>query len=281
MTQTDFKLDDAKVSVYLDAPNWSQDTAAAFGQFSCKNFDAGTAIIAQAIDFVKTKGIKRIIGPLDGDTWHGYRFVTKTDGSPAFMLEPSNTDVANDVFRHAGFTPISRYFSARVPLTETGQFVPPDSPNLRIETWDGADPEELFKQVYDLSVAAFQKNAFFKPISFSDFLKMYMPIVPLLKKELVFFARTTDGKLAGFLFAIPNYNEGPMSKTAILKTYASLQKGAGQMLAYAFHTTARDLGYETAIHALIHDDNLSAVRSAAEGAEIFRRYALFGLKLDG
>jgi len=59
-----------------------------------------------------------------------------------------------------------------------------------------------------------------------------------------------------------------------------LQKGAGQRLAHAFHSAARDLGYETAIHALIHDDNLSALRSAAEGAEIFRRYGLFGKRLD-
>jgi hypothetical protein len=36
-----------------------------------------------------------------------------------------------------------------------------------------------------------------------------------------------------------------------------------------------------AIHALIHDDNLSALRSATEGAHVFRRYGLYGLRLDG
>jgi hypothetical protein len=206
--------------------------------------------------------------------------VTETDDSPAFMLEPSNQAMSVDVFTDAGFQPVSEYFSARVALRDMAPVAAPVVPDLHVEQWDGKDPDELFQQVYGLSIAAFEKNAFYKPVMFDVFLQMYMPVLPVLKKELIFFVRTSSGRLAGFLFAIPNYNEGPTPKSVILKTYASLQKGAGQLLAHAFHTTARDLGYETAIHALIHNDNLSAVRSAAEGAEIFRRYTLFGLDLD-
>lgn len=55
-----------------------------------------------------------------------------------------------------------------------------------------------------------------------------------------------------------------------------LSRGAGQHLAYAFRNAGLANGYETAIHAVIRDDNSSAVRSAAEGAEIFRRYDLLG-----
>ena len=80
-------------------------------------------------------------------------------------------------------------------------------------------------------------------------------------------------------WTIPNYAEGPAAKSAILKTYASLERGAGQHLAHAFHTAALAMGFTTAIHALIHDDNESARRSAAEGATIFRRYELLGLRL--
>ena len=129
-------------------------------------------------------------------------------------------------------------------------------------------------------MTAFSRNAFYKPISEADFLAMYMPIVPMLKKELIFFARRPDGELAGFLFAIPNYAEGPQSKTVIVKTYASLQRGAGGHLLYACEKAARDLGYDTAIHALMHESNDSAERSAADGAHIFRRYELLGLRLD-
>lgn len=279
-TPTVFKTADAKVTVYLDAPKWLDAPAAAFGQFACKTPDGGAAILSDAMDYVRAQGIRRIIGPMDGDTWHSYRFVTETDGSPPFMLEPSNPLSNVDVFTSAGFAPISEYFSARVTLSDIVSAPVPKADDLHLEQWDGNDPEKLFQQVYGLSIAAFSKNAFYKNVTLDIFLQMYMPVLPVLKKELIFFVRTSSGQLAGFLFAVPNYNEGPTPKSVILKTYASLQKGAGQMLAHAFHQTAREMGYETAIHALIHNDNLSAVRSAAEGAEVFRRYTLFGLDMD-
>jgi hypothetical protein len=115
---------------------------------------------------------------------------------------------------------------------------PEPTDSFTIETWDGTGPEALFEQVYALSTEAFSRNAFYKPITRDAFLAMYMPLVPMLKKELIFFARRPDGTLAGFLFGVPNYAEGPAPRTAILKTYASLEKGAGRHLSHAFHTAA-------------------------------------------
>lgn len=280
MTPLQFKADGARVTVFSDAPRWGGSPTAALGKFASPTKEAGLAVITQALDHIRAQGIKRVLGPMEGDTWHSYRFVTQTDDSPAFLLEPTNKPDAVTVFQDAGFETISGYFSARVPLAKTAQNTLPDNPELTVEQWNGQHPEALFEQVYHLSVAAFENNVFYKPIALDAFLQMYMPVVPMMKKDLIFFVRNAQGTLVGFLFGIPNYNEGPATQTVILKTYASLQKGAGQILAHAFHSTARDLGYHTAIHALIHDDNLSALRSAAEGAEIFRRYSLFGLKLD-
>jgi len=269
------------LTIYLDAPDWENQPTAAIGNFSCKNSKSGAHILRKSVDEIRKIGMARIIGPMDGDTWHSYRLITETDGSLPFLMEPDSKPHEAHAFRKAGFREISGYFSARVPLANTAQNTPPISNNLTIETWDGENPEALFGQVYDLSTKAFSGNAFYKPIDLDTFLAMYMPIVPMLKKELIFFARRPDRSLAGFLFGIPNYAEGPAPCSAILKTYASLAKGAGRQLAHAFHCSARQLGYETAIHALIHNDNLSALRSAAEGAEIFRRYSLMGLVSDG
>lgn len=281
MNNETLKIDGAKVTIYYDAPDWEGKPAVAFGDFSCKTSKRGTEIITQAIDLVRAKGITQIIGPMSGDTWHSYRFVSESDGSAPFLLEPTNKPHELDVFTTAGFKKISGYFSARVALKEATRNPPPPTTEFEIKTWDGENPKGLFKQVFDLSVQAFAQNAFYKPISEADFLAMYMPIVPMIKRELIFFARRPDDSLAGFLFGIPNYAEGPNATSVILKTYASLSRGAGQHLAYAFHCAGVENGYKTAIHALIHDDNLSAVRSAAEGAEIFRRYDLLGLRLHG
>jgi len=279
MTQETFRADGAKITVYLDGPLWDEVPTATLGSFTCKSEAAGIEVLKQAVGHVQAHGRKRILAPMDGDTWHSYRVVTQSDDSAAFLMEPPDNPHILNALKGAGFDAISSYFSARVPIYQTGQVAPPKT-DLAIEAWDGNDPEGLFAQVFELSTEAFANNAFYKPISRKDFMAMYMPMVPMLKRELIYFARRPDGSLAGFLFGTPNYAEGPKPRSAILKTYASMSKGAGQQLAYAFHKAAAEAGYDTVIHALIHEDNLSALRSAAEGADIFRRYGLFGLRLD-
>lgn len=280
MTQQTFKTDGAKITAFLDGPEWDGAPAATVGKFTCKTVAAGTEALEQAVAYIRESGRARILGPMVGDTWHSYRVVTQSDDSPAFLLEPTAQPQVLAVLQAAGFTQISSYFSARVPVAQTGQTAPPATDDFTIEAWDGENPERLFDQVFELSATAFSKNAFYKPITRDAFMAMYMPMVPMLKRELIFFARRPDQTLAGFLFGTPNYAEGPKPSSAILKTYASLSKGAGQHLAHAFHSAAAAAGYTSAIHALIHEDNLSALRSASEGADIFRRYGLFGLNLD-
>jgi len=62
----------------------------------------------------------------------------------------------------------------------------------------------------------------------------------------------------------------------VLKTYAGVRRGVGHLLAHHFHETAKALGCTNVIHALMHADNVSLVRSGQHGAQVFRRYALFG-----
>ena len=279
MTQETLKTDGARLTLFWEGPEWDARPTATLGDIAFKSHEAGADVLTQAVEKVKDAGLTRVIGPMAGDTWHSYRFVSESDGSPAFLMEPKEMPQARAVFHAAGFSPVGQYFSARQSLAEIGA-PPPESEGFRIETWDGSDPEGLFRQVFELSCQAFEKNAFYKAIPAEDFLAMYMPIVPMLKKELIFFARTPEGELAGFLFAIPDYAQGPQSDTVILKTYASLVRGAGRALVHACQSSAKALGYKTLIHALIHDANQSAERSEKEGGKIFRRYDLLGLKLD-
>ncbi len=281
MTKKMLKAEGARLSIYLDGPDWEGETAATIGDFSCQSPEAGATLLSDAISEIRAAGRRRILGPMSGDTWHSYRFVTDSDGSPPFLLEPTNAPHEREVFHAAGFTPVSRYFSSRLPLALADTTPSPPTDAFAVEVWDGEDPEGLFRQVHGVSVRAFAGNAFYKPIAEDEFLAMYMPVVPMMKRELILFARRTDGSLAGFLFAIPNYAEGPETRTVIFKTYASLERGAGRHLFHACHSRCRTMGYETIIHALIHDANQSGDRSAEAGAEVFRRYELLGLRLDG
>ncbi|WP_339928773.1 hypothetical protein [Yoonia sp. 208BN28-4] len=271
---------DARLMLYPDAPDWDGRRTMAIAKLKCDTAADGVAVIEQAATVAKAAGAQGLIGPMEGDTWHSYRLVTEGDGSAPFLMEPTSKPQDLEAFARAGFTPISSYFSAAVALSDIPVTTPGPNDAFSIMAWDGTAPEALFAQVHALSCQAFAGNPFYKDISLPDFLAMYMPFVPMLKPDLILFARDAQGDLKGFLFGMPNYAEGPQPASVILKTYASLTKGAGHALSSRFYDTARAMGFKTAIHALMHDDNLSAIRSGMNNAHVFRRYALMGRSLD-
>ena len=60
-------------------------------------------------------------------------------------------------------------------------------------------------------------------------------MLPFIDPRLVLFARDRDGTLVGFLFGLPNRLEGQHPQSVILKTYASVRRGVGHLLADTFH----------------------------------------------
>lgn len=270
---------DSSLAIYRDAPAWDGKRTAALGSIRFDTAEASSRLMNEAMTQLKSEGFEAVVGPMDGDTWRSYRSVTQSDGSPAFLMEPVSGEHDVAAFEAAGLTLISGYVSARVETEKAIRERRSSRIGLEILAWDGQSPEEFFGEVYDFSVAGFARNRFYKPIAREEFLGMYTPYVPFMKRELILFARRANGDLAGFLFGIPNYAEGPQTKTAILKTYASSVFGAGHLLADVFHRNALEQGYTTTIHALMHEDNIALQRSQKLGGEVFRRYGLFGRNL--
>lgn len=271
----------ARASIFWQGPNWEGEAAATIGDFKCDDASAGAALLNAICKEVKAAGTTRVLGPMNGDTWHSYRLVVDTDGSPPFLMEPQSKSQDLEAFKMAGFEEIARYFSAQTGVKEA-LGAPADLPEgIRLSNWDGSSPEAHFAQVHELSKKAFANNLFYQEIDLPAFLALYMPFVPLLKPDLIFTAHdTASGELVGYLFGIPNYGSSPEPDTVILKTYASLRRGLGHSLAYSFHERALNMGFTKVIHALIHDDNVSADRSRRHSGEVFRRYALMGRRLN-
>ncbi len=206
-------------------------------------------------------------------------------GSPPFLMEPTSGTFDLESFQAAGFAPVAHYLSARQSLNDDadGPRPPPRSGDgsIRIASWDGTDPERFFTEVHALSVEAFAANPFYRPIPLADFLAIYLPLVPMMRRELIFFARSADEELQGFFFAVPDYQQGPATTDVIFKTYASRVPGAGRLLVEHAVYAAAKAGFMCAVHALMHGENLSADRSGRIGGEVFRRYALMGRVLNG
>jgi hypothetical protein len=269
--------DGASCRVYRDAPAWNGLKTAAIGQFRCESAKAGAALLREAATMLHAEGFAALLGPMDGDTWHSYRVVVESDGSPPFALEPVSGPHDHAAFED--FAPVSTYVSTRAALDDAiGEGPPVTIEGVTVTPWDGQGADRLIGGLFDMSAASFADKAFFKPITKEAFLALYQPMLPVLDPRLVLFARDVSG-MVGFLFGLPNLAEGRQPKTAILKTYASARPGVGHLLADTFHRTARDCGFTDVIHALMHVDNISLDRSRRHSGEVFRRYALMARRL--
>ena len=83
---------------------------------------------------------------------------------------------------------------------------------LRLRAFDAARAEEELTRIHALSLEAFSSNHFYQPISLEDFLASYRPVLGAIDPELVLLAEDEAGELAAFLFALPNYAEGPSAE---------------------------------------------------------------------
>jgi hypothetical protein len=273
-----FESDGASARVWRDAPSWDGARTAAIGAFACAGASKGAALLSQIAAMLAAEGFEAVIGPMDGDTWHRYRVVVDSDGSPAYALEPMSGPHDHAAFAGAGFAPISEYVSARGELGSAIAAEPVDLPGVVVSAWDGRNAEQLIEPLFQLSSAEFSRNRFFKPIARATFLDLYRPIMPLIDPAYVLFAQSAGG-FVGFLFGLPDRLEGAAPRTVILKTYASRLRGVGHLLADTFHRKALAAGFTHVVHALMHVDNVSRQRSARYEARIFRRYALMGRRL--
>ena len=268
------KVGEARATYHARGPDLDGAPAAALGRLKLPDEASGIALLNQACERAAENGAKALLAPLDGDTWHAYRVVTETDGSPPFLMEPTSGPHDLAALRATGFEPVASYLSTIASLDEAIAEPAPPVDGVSIESWDGSDADALVADLYALSTHAFSGNPFFKPIDETAFSAIYRPLVPLLDPRHVLFARTDEGELVGFLFAMQDVSLRDGKRAVILKTYAATQRGVGFLLADTFHRRARDMGFGRVIHALMHEGNASRARSGLHGATVFRRYAL-------
>lgn len=268
----------AEAALYRDAPDWDGCRTAAIGRIAFDSAKAGQALLETVSASLAREGFEAVLGPMDGDTWHRYRLVAETDGSPPFLLEPVGGPHDNAAFLAAGFTPVSSYVSSRALLADALAPEPVRMPGVAVTAWDGNGAERLITQLFTMSASSFAGNHFFKPITLEAFLSLYRPVLPLLDPRHILFAHAEGGQLVGFLFGMPD-RAAASRPAAILKTYASGLRGVGHLLADSYHRRALDLGFTEVIHALMHEDNMSRDRSEKHKARVFRRYALMGRRL--
>jgi GNAT superfamily N-acetyltransferase len=273
------------------------------------DYEAVAGMLDQAVEWLRDRGIARVIGPMNGDTWHKYRFNVGPFDRPPFLMEPYNPPHYAELWQRYGFQVLAEYNSKHVPDVEAilptmkryydrsiGQGMTYRPFNLK--RYD--DELRLF---YELSCEIFAGNPFYKSISFDEFKELYIDSRTIIHENHVWFCRDKNGEYAGFVFSFPDYfaavqkmdgrrnlwakvkfvlNRGK-ADTLNIKTVGAVPahrgRGLGSALMYKAYQEGFNAGLKKANMCLFHEDNASASLDGGKG-ERLRTYQLYELSIN-
>jgi GNAT superfamily N-acetyltransferase len=264
--------------------------AGAIGHYTAIDGAAGAVVLSRACRTLAREGCTVAVGPMDGSTWHGYRFVVERGSEPAFFLEPDTPATWPAHWVEQGFSPVATYTSAIADRLDIEPRAIPRAcqriaaAGISIRPLDVTRADEELRKLFGLSQLSFRRNFLYSPIAYDQFRQLYASLLLHVRPELVLMAERHD-VLLGFVLAVPDLlqaQRGASIDTVIVKTIAVHPGvagiGLGGVLVALVHRRAHELGLRRAIHALMHDDNVS--RGISDRfARPFRRYALFAKAL--
>ncbi|CAN5618159.1 hypothetical protein BH23GEM7_BH23GEM7_41520 [soil metagenome] len=260
------------------------------GHYEALDDAAGVELLRHAQRQLAASGAVRVLGPMDGSTWARYRLVVEAAGDPQpeppFLTEPQNPPDYPAHFLAAGFTPVAEFESSIVrdlasPHPKAAEYAERlASHGVTVQPLDLTHFAAELPALHALSLRVFAENLYYSPIDLATFEAMYQPLRPLLDPELVRLARDREGRLIGFVFALPDLMsaDGGRPTRVVLKTLATAPEarglGVGSYLGDEIRRLAHQKGYRAVIHALMHVANDSK-KISRHTAEVFRRYALY------
>jgi len=249
------------------------------GWFACPDDHAiAGELFAQSIAWLRSRGVKRVVGPMNGSTWHRYRVNVGPFDRPQFPYEPWNPPYWRDLWEQAGFITAESYSSKLV--TDLPAVLPSymkgaersAAAGVRIRPLDVGRVRDELEIVHTISTQIFAEAPFYSPITLADFLASYEGVERLLDPELVVFACDSGGREIGFLFAYTAHDAVHFKTLGVLGSWR--RSGVGAALAHHGYGTAIRRGIREANHALMRDDNASQGLDAGLGV-VFRRYLLY------
>lgn len=266
----------------LLSPNRADDSATPLGilgWFDCPDEqELAQRLFADSIAWLHDRGARRIVGPMDGDTWHRYRVNVGPFDRPPFPLEPANPPHWRALWERAGFACAESYSSKLV--SDLPAMLPHFAPAAERAAAAGVTIRPLQRDrlrdelaiVHAISSEIFAEAPFYAPIDVDAFLALYEGIDRLLDPELVVFALDPDGREIGFLFGYAAQDTVHFKTIGVEANWR--RTGAAGALAHHGYAAAIAKGLRQANHALMRDDNRSQLMDAGLGT-VFRRYVLY------
>jgi GNAT superfamily N-acetyltransferase len=263
------------------------------GHYEAVDTLAGSVLLRNAAEELVQNGARRVLGPINGSTWHRYRLALPALAGdppfhpPVFLSEPRNPPEYVAQFESVGFKPLA-FYESRIesPILTGGDDLRQTWTRLgrhgyTLRTLDASRFDEEMRAFWELSLVCFADNAFYSPIGFEEFLSLYQPLRSRIDPDLVLLVHDAGRHLVGYMLgyadALSDTGRGPtrvVAKTVAVSPDAR-GRGLGAALMMELRARAAKKGFTAAIDALIHLSNVSRRISMKLRTRVFRRYALY------
>lgn len=264
------------------------------GHYEAINADVGRAVLEAAHQLLAERGVRRVVGPMNGSTWMRYRLALPPElgdhnaDACWFAGEPSNAMDYAAHWQSAGFTVAQLYESRSEALSDqvltsvsTSITYSNTQTTVRIRCFEPDRFDEELEILHRISLDAFAENRYYAPIDLATFRALYAPFRGRLDASFVLLAERSPGEPVGFVFAYADPNSVVHGRPTrlIVKTLATARSARGERVSSALldavRTRARAQGFQQVISALMHADNATRRMAERRDATLFRRYALF------
>jgi hypothetical protein len=269
-----------------------------------QDFDCFQQVLGYCRDWFQARGGTTVWAPVDIDTWHRYRFLTKGFDEEIFTNEPYNKPYYPEFMERGGFKVLETYHSKRINNYHRvlnrlkRKYAEALAEGYTIQRLEKKQFRQTLDRIYSLSQEIFEENLGFSAITRQTFIRLYAPLERIADPDCLLLGLAPDGSDAGFIFAYPEINHILRAtqpaikairllayqlgyrphKTLNLKTIGVLKTHRATRLAsaliYRVYAAAVPKGYRIFNHCLIRDGNVSAGLDAGAGVRN-KEYCLY------
>lgn len=264
---------------------WQNEKSILIGNIEFDSEEASKGLFECAAQVGDSLQAKHLIGPINGSTWNNYRFMTECKRS--FFGNHAQENDKIKAFHDFGFAPIANYYSSIDDVLESDntqvnqRAVELQEQGMTLRSIRLSEYENELRKLYDFNLLAFQRNAFYSPITWEEFRNKYIEVKQLINEDFVLIAEDVLENIIGFVFCYDNFHS--KEKELIVKTIArhpdAKWRGMGQVLAQKIVSKAKQDGYKAIIHAFLIDEGTSTALSQSYHGEVISRYSLYAYPL--
>ena len=250
------------------------------GLFACdKDGAAARSLVDAASAWIAEQGLNAIRGPMAGDIWHRWRFMTRGFATAPFPGEPRNPEHYPELFTACGFAPVRTYSTKIVFNLEAQLGLLSMAADLnarrgyRFRSIDAASWDQDLKHVYELCRHSFATYWSVSESTFEEFSNIYDRWLRRVGADNIVLALDPSSAVAGLGLSVL----GP-ADTLNIRTIAVLPHvsgfGLGQAIVAEHYRRAIAAGRTRVQHCLMGPTTPPQFWDRGLG-QVTREYAMY------